>query len=43
MHACVCVCVCCAGVDVTRDPVPVLPTVHYNMAESPPIILDRLS
>ena len=24
-----------AGVDVTRDPVPVLPTVHYNMGGVP--------
>ena len=24
-----------AGVDVTRDPVPVLPTVHYNMGGIP--------
>ena len=23
------------GVDVTRDPVPVLPTVHYNMGGTP--------
>ena len=25
----------CTGVDVTRDPVPVLPTVHYNMGGVP--------
>ena len=24
-----------AGVDITRDPVPVLPTVHYNMGGVP--------
>lgn len=24
-----------AGVDVTRDPIPVLPTVHYNMGGVP--------
>jgi len=24
-----------AGVDVTRDPIPVLPTVHYNMGGTP--------
>ena len=24
-----------AGVDVTRDPIPVLPTVHYNMGGIP--------
>ena len=24
-----------AGVDVTREPVPVLPTVHYNMGGTP--------
>ena len=24
-----------AGVDVTRDPLPVLPTVHYNMGGVP--------
>ncbi len=24
-----------AGVDVNRDPVPVLPTVHYNMGGVP--------
>ena len=24
-----------AGVDVSRDPVPVLPTVHYNMGGVP--------
>ena len=24
-----------AGVDVTREPVPVLPTVHYNMGGVP--------
>ena len=36
-----------AGVDVTRDPVPVLPTVHYNMGGIPTnykgqVILDIL-
>jgi len=24
-----------AGVDITRDPIPVLPTVHYNMGGVP--------
>ena len=24
-----------SGVDVTRDPIPVLPTVHYNMGGVP--------
>ena len=24
-----------AGVDVTRDPIPVIPTVHYNMGGVP--------
>ena len=24
-----------AGVDVTKDPIPVLPTVHYNMGRNP--------
>lgn len=24
-----------AGVDVTRDPIPVIPTVHYNMGGIP--------
>lgn len=24
-----------AGVDVTREPIPVLPTVHYNMGGIP--------
>ncbi len=24
-----------AGVDVTKDPIPVLPTVHYNMGGIP--------
>ena len=24
-----------AGVDVTRDPIPVLPTVHYDMGGVP--------
>jgi succinate dehydrogenase / fumarate reductase flavoprotein subunit len=30
-----------AGVDVTRQPIPVLPTVHYNMAASRPTYTAR--
>ena len=30
-----------AGVDASREPIPVLPTVHYNMAASPPTITAR--
>ena len=26
---------CSAGVDVTKEPAPVLPTVHYNMSGIP--------
>ena len=26
-----------AGVDVTKDPVPVIPTVHYNMGGIPTV------
>jgi succinate dehydrogenase / fumarate reductase flavoprotein subunit len=32
-----------AGVDVTREPIPVLPTVHYNMGGIPPTITARYS
>lgn len=32
-----------AGVDVTREPVPVLPTVHYNMGGTPTNYLGQVS
>ena len=30
-----------AGVDVTKEPIPVLPTVHYNMGGIPDELLGR--
>ncbi|KAI8017983.1 hypothetical protein LOK49_LG04G01112 [Camellia lanceoleosa] len=30
-----------AGVDVTKEPIPVLPTVHYNMGGIPQITMER--
>jgi len=32
-----------AGVDVTREPVPVLPTVHYNMGGTPTNYLGQVT
>ena len=32
-----------AGVDVTREPVPVLPTVHYNMGGTPTNFLGQVT
>jgi len=32
-----------AGVDVTREPVPVLPTVHYNMGGTPTNYLGQVN
>jgi succinate dehydrogenase/fumarate reductase flavoprotein subunit len=32
-----------AGVDVTREPIPVLPTVHYNMGGTPTNYLGQVS
>ena len=32
-----------AGVDVSRDPIPVLPTVHYNMGGIPTNFLGQVS